>query len=114
MKQGGGMVVLERERGVMGSYTVDVVKRGRGRRVGKLNRLCLRGCCVTGYGLSNLLERLPHLETLEVSNINIRARDIKVIGRNCPHLKSFTIKTKYADGHVHPRTIASSMPHYAI
>ncbi|KAJ9566012.1 hypothetical protein OSB04_001978 [Centaurea solstitialis] len=77
----------------------------------KLNRLCLTGCSnIMDCGLINALKRLPHLETLELSYMSIRAEDINVIGQSCPQLKSFTMKKEFmdTDGDVH--AIADSMP----
>ncbi|KAJ9566045.1 hypothetical protein OSB04_002011 [Centaurea solstitialis] len=55
----------------------------------KLNRLCLIGCyAVTSSGL----------------------KDIKVIGRNCPQLKSFKMETMVMDVDIHAHAIANSMP----
>ncbi|KAJ9565694.1 hypothetical protein OSB04_001660 [Centaurea solstitialis] len=81
----------------------------------KLNCLCLTRCHgVTGFGLSNALKRLPHLETLELSYIRICAEDIEVIGHNCPQLKSFTMDKLFPDdhahAHAHAHAIANSMP----
>ncbi|KAJ9565948.1 hypothetical protein OSB04_001914 [Centaurea solstitialis] len=78
----------------------------------KLNCVRLRDCYrITGYRLSNALKRLPHLETLELSCIDILKEDIEVIGRNCPQLNSFEIdKTKFADSDIHAHAIANSMP----
>ncbi|KAJ9565889.1 hypothetical protein OSB04_001855 [Centaurea solstitialis] len=76
----------------------------------KLNRLCLTQCHgVTGCGLSNSLKRLPHLETLEISFVDIRKEDIEVIGRTCPLLKSFEMEAMW-DGDVYAHAIAKSMP----
>ncbi|KAJ9566048.1 hypothetical protein OSB04_002014 [Centaurea solstitialis] len=76
----------------------------------KLNRLCLTQYChgVTGYGLSNSLKRLPHLETLELSFLDIRKEEIEVIGRTCPLLKSF--QWSLWGGDVYAHAIAKSMP----
>ncbi|KAJ9565947.1 hypothetical protein OSB04_001913 [Centaurea solstitialis] len=79
----------------------------------KLNRLCLRGCYyITGCGLINAVKMLPHLETLELYDIDCCAEDIEAIGRNCPQLKSFTMKRDFTDrgGDVHAYAIANSMP----
>ncbi|KAJ9565950.1 hypothetical protein OSB04_001916 [Centaurea solstitialis] len=79
----------------------------------KLNRLCLRSCYdITGCELSNAVKMLPHLETLELYDIDCCAEDIEAIGRNCPQLKSFTMKRDYTEhgDDVHAHAIANSMP----
>ncbi|KAJ9566013.1 hypothetical protein OSB04_001979 [Centaurea solstitialis] len=77
----------------------------------KLNRLCLTGCSnIMDCGLINALERLPHLETLKLSYMSIRAEDINVIGQNCPQLKSFTLKKEFMDADGDVYAIADSMP----
>ncbi|KAJ9565859.1 LOW QUALITY PROTEIN: hypothetical protein OSB04_001825 [Centaurea solstitialis] len=62
----------------------------------KLNNLCLTDCLkITSCGLNNALERLSHLETLELSYIRVSAKDIEAIGRSCPHLQSFKIRIHF-------------------
>ncbi|KAJ9565946.1 hypothetical protein OSB04_001912 [Centaurea solstitialis] len=76
----------------------------------KLNRLCLIGCYgITGCRLSNAVKMLPHLETLTLYDFDGCAEDIEAIGRNCPLLKSFTIKRENG-GEIHAHAIANSMP----
>ncbi|KAJ9565949.1 hypothetical protein OSB04_001915 [Centaurea solstitialis] len=99
---------------------IDITLKGFGtdhlldfisRSSSKLNSLHLSYCYkITGCGLNTTLERLPHLETLKLSNISISAKDIEAIGRNCPHLKYFKLWIPYlsCDGDAH--AITNSMP----
>ncbi|CAH1434904.1 unnamed protein product [Lactuca virosa] len=74
----------------IGSFGSDelldhIVKRSR-----NLKRLCLVNCFrITGGELSLAVERLPKLEELRLSKTYINAKDLEVIGRICPQLKSF-------------------------
>ncbi|KAJ9566014.1 hypothetical protein OSB04_001980 [Centaurea solstitialis] len=77
----------------------------------KLTRLRLTACYgITGCGLINALKRLPHLETLKLSYINLCEDHIEEIGQNCPQLKSFTMKTEYMDCYGDIHAIANNMP----
>ncbi|KVH45299.1 hypothetical protein Ccrd_025733 [Cynara cardunculus var. scolymus] len=60
-------------------------------------------------GLTQVLKRLPHLETLHLVNISIHSDDIEVIGRSCPQLKSFMKKTHYIEYGADALAIANNM-----
>ncbi|CAI9262586.1 unnamed protein product [Lactuca saligna] len=84
-------------------------------RSSKLNSLSL-WCCfdITGSGLRRSVKRVPQLEKLHLTSISINIEDIKVIGRNCPQLKSFEMDMtitgsfiKYDDDAL---AIANNMP----
>ncbi|KAJ9565951.1 hypothetical protein OSB04_001917 [Centaurea solstitialis] len=68
---------------------------------------------LNGFGTDDLLDHisrwLPHLETLELSSVDIRKEDIEVIGRTCPLLKSFEMEAMWG-GDVYAHAIAKSMP----
>ncbi|KAI3741557.1 hypothetical protein L1987_59231 [Smallanthus sonchifolius] len=81
----------------------------------KLKRLCLSNCCnITSSGLAHAAKKLPHLEELHLYYTDISVEDIEVIGRNCPHLKSFKLNKELSrlriefDGDAF--AIGSSMP----
>ncbi|KAI3680981.1 hypothetical protein L6452_35761 [Arctium lappa] len=81
----------------------------------KLKHLRLTNCySIRGSGLTHAVKNLPHLETLHLFYTSIYPEDIEVIGRNCPHLKSFKMKTEFRQSHIEcdadALAIASSMP----
>ena len=77
----------------------------------KLKRLRLTKCySITRFDLIHALERLPHLETLDLCYSSYNAEDIEVIGRICPQLKSFKMKTRFMGCEGDAYAIASSMP----
>ncbi|KAJ9566033.1 hypothetical protein OSB04_001999 [Centaurea solstitialis] len=77
----------------------------------KLTSLRLTACyLITGCGLTNTLKRLPQLETLELSYINVGSKEIEVIGHICPQLKSFTLKRNFMECEGDLLAIANSMP----
>ncbi|KAI3680976.1 hypothetical protein L6452_35756 [Arctium lappa] len=76
----------------------------------KLNSLRLTKCySITGNGLIHALKRLPRLETLDLFYVSIDAEDIRVIGRSCPQLKSFKMKTRFMECDGDALAIANSM-----
>ena len=54
------------------------------------------------------------METLHLFYTSIYPEDIEVIGRNCPHLKSFKMKTEFRQSHIEcdadALAVANSMP----
>ncbi|KAL4563537.1 hypothetical protein LXL04_027580 [Taraxacum kok-saghyz] len=58
----------------------------------KLKHLYLMDCYdITGSQLIRAVKSMPQLEELGISYISIDKEDIKVIGQNCPHLKTFMV-----------------------
>ncbi|KAJ9565915.1 hypothetical protein OSB04_001881 [Centaurea solstitialis] len=105
-RSSGGLIDISLK-GFGTDHLLDFISRSSS----KLNRLCLTNCHkITGCGLNNALERLPHLETLELSYIYVYAKDIEAIGRNCPHLKSFKIRINFLSCNTIACAIANSMP----
>jgi len=63
-------------------------------RANHLQRLRL-ACCysISDAGLCDVAEKFPCLEELDISLSNLFDRPFKVIGRCCPQLKTFKLKT---------------------
>lgn len=68
-------------------------------RSNKLKSLCLMSCeDITGRRLGRAVKRVPHLEKLHLSytyQSYLTIEDIKLIGQNCPQLKSFSMNQEF-------------------
>ncbi|CAH1448698.1 unnamed protein product [Lactuca virosa] len=64
------------------------------------------------YWLTRAPKRFPQLEELHISLGFINVKDIEVIGRNCPQLKSFTVNKVFQWSHndEHALAVANYMP----